>query len=110
MLKQKMAHGLSGVIWHRNILAIAVFHRKIFSQKDRSLMSKRLETTVIYTHDTEFIEGFPDESASDEGYLDSTPGLGRCPGEGKGCPLQYSWAFLVAQLVKNPLVVWETWV
>ena len=25
-------------------------------------------------------------------------------------PLQYSWVSLVAQLVKNPLVVWETWV
>ena len=25
-------------------------------------------------------------------------------------PLQYSWASLVAQLVKNPPAVWETWV
>ena len=25
-------------------------------------------------------------------------------------PLQYSWASLVAQLVKNPPVMWETWV
>jgi len=25
-------------------------------------------------------------------------------------PLQYSWASLVAQLVKNPLAMWETWV
>lgn len=47
MLKQKMAHSLSGIIWYRNILAIAVFHRKIFSQKNRSLMPKRLETAVI---------------------------------------------------------------
>ena len=31
-------------------------------------------------------------------------------GEGIGYPLQYSWAFLVAQLVKNPLAMWETWV
>ena len=27
-----------------------------------------------------------------------------------GYPLQYSWASLVAQLVKNPSAVWETWV
>ena len=27
-----------------------------------------------------------------------------------GYPLQYSWASLVAQLVKNPPAVWETWV
>ena len=29
------------------------------------------------------------------------PGLGRCPGEGIGYPVQYSWASLVAQMVKN---------
>ena len=34
----------------------------------------------------------------------------RSAGEGIGCPLQYSWASLVAQLVKNPAAVWETWV
>ena len=32
------------------------------------------------------------------------------PGEGKGYPLQYSWASLVAQLVKNPPAMQETWV
>ena len=31
-------------------------------------------------------------------------------GEGIGYPLQYSWASLVAQLVKNPSVMCETWV
>ena len=38
------------------------------------------------------------------------PGLGRSAGEGVGYPLQYSWASLVAQLVKNPPAVRETWV
>ena len=38
------------------------------------------------------------------------PGLGRSTEEGIGYSLQYSWASLVAQLVKNPPVVWETWV
>ena len=32
------------------------------------------------------------------------------PLEGIGYPLQYSWASLVAQLVKNLPVMWETWV
>ena len=32
------------------------------------------------------------------------------PGEGIGYPLQYSWASLVAQLVKKPPAMWETWV
>ena len=35
------------------------------------------------------------------------PGLGRSQGEGIGCPLQYSWASLVVQLVKNPCAMRE---
>ena len=31
------------------------------------------------------------------------------PGEWIDYPLQYSWASLVAQVVKNPPAVWETW-
>ena len=38
------------------------------------------------------------------------PGSGRSAGEGIGYPLQYCWASLVAQLVKNPPAMWETWV
>ena len=37
-------------------------------------------------------------------------GLGRSSGEGIGYPLQYSWASLVAQLVKNLLAMQEIWV
>ena len=38
------------------------------------------------------------------------PGSGISPGEGIGYSLQYSWASLVAQLVKSPPAMWETWV
>ena len=38
-----------------------------------------------------------------------TPGLGRSPGEGIGYSLQYSWASLVVQLVKNPPAMQEAW-
>ena len=38
------------------------------------------------------------------------PGLGRSTGEGIGYPPQYSWASLVAQLVKNPPAMQETWI
>ena len=38
------------------------------------------------------------------------PGLGRSSGEGIGYPLQYSWASLMAQMVKNPPTMQETWV
>ena len=59
--------------------------------------------------------GFPDnsvgkESACNAGDLGWIPGLGRFPGEGMGYPLQYSCASLVAQLIKNPRAVKETWV
>ena len=37
-------------------------------------------------------------------------GLGRSPGEGIGYQLQYSWASVVAQRVKDPPAVQETWV
>ena len=38
------------------------------------------------------------------------PGWGRWAGEGIGYLLQYSWASLVAQLLKDPPAMWETWV
>ena len=38
------------------------------------------------------------------------PELGRFPEEEIGDPLQYSWASLVAQVVKNPPAMQETWV
>ena len=50
------------------------------------------------------------ESACNAGDSGSIPGSGRSTGEGRGYPLQYSWASLVTQLVKNPLAMWETWV
>ena len=60
-------------------------------------------------------QGFPGssvgkESACNAGDPGSMPGLGRSPGEGIGYPLQYSWASLMAQLVKNLPAMWETWV
>ena len=59
--------------------------------------------------------GFPGgsvgkESACNAGDPGSIPGLGRSAGEGIGYPLQCSWASLVAQLVKNPPAVRDTWV
>ena len=50
------------------------------------------------------------ESACNAGDLGSISGSGRSPGEGIGYPLQYSWASLVAQMVKNLPAMWETWV
>ena len=44
-------------------------------------------------------------NAGDPGLI---PGLGRSAGEGIVYPLQYSWASLVAQLVKNLPAMQET--
>ena len=57
--------------------------------------------------------GFPDSSVGKESACNtedpgSIPGSRRSPGEGIGYPLQYSWASLLAQLVKNPPAMQET--
>ena len=49
------------------------------------------------------------ESACNAGDPGSIPGWGRSPGEEKGYPLQYSWASLVAKLVKNLPAMRGTW-
>ena len=57
--------------------------------------------------------GFPHssigkESSCNAGDPGSIPGSGRSAGEVIGYPLQYTWASLVAQLVKNPPAMQET--
>ena len=59
--------------------------------------------------------GFPSSSAGKESACNAgdpglIPGLGQSPGEGIGYPLQCSLASLVAQVVKTPPAMWETWV
>ena len=60
-------------------------------------------------------QGFPGISAGEEFACNarnpgSIPGWGRSSRKGIGYPLQYSWASLVSQLVKNLPIMWETWV
>ena len=67
----------------------------------------------FYLYET--LSGFSDSSAGKEstcnaGDPGSIPGLGRSSGKGIGYPLQYSWASLVAQTVKNLPAMRETWV
>ena len=50
------------------------------------------------------------ESACNAGDPSAISGLGRSAGERIGYPLQYSWASLVTQLIKNPLAIQETWI
>ena len=63
----------------------------------------------------DLLMGFPGSSAGKESACNakdpgSIPGSGRSPGEGIGYPLQYSSASLVAQLVKKPHAMQETWI
>ena len=60
-------------------------------------------------------KGFPDSSGGKEstcnaGDPSSIPGSRISAGKGIGYPLQYPWASLVAQLVKNLPAIWKTWV
>ena len=50
------------------------------------------------------------ESACNAGDSGLIPGSERSAGEGLSYPLQYSWASLVAQLVKNLPAMQGTWV
>ena len=61
------------------------------------------------------MEGFLGSSAGKESACNSgdpglISGLVRSAGEGIGYLLQYFWASLVSQLVKNLPAMWETWV
>jgi len=63
----------------------------------------------------QYFWGFPDNPVGKEftcnaGDPSSIPGSGRSPGEGIGYLLQYFWASIVAQLVKYPPAIQETWV
>ena len=57
-----------------------------------------------------FLSSVGKESTCNAGDPSLIPGSGRSPGEGIGYPLQYSWVSPMAQLVKNPPAMWETWI
>ena len=83
------------------------------SLQDHSSVSKIIINTHSSIATITTWMGFPNTSVGKESSCNvedpgSIPGLGGCSGEGIGYPLQYSWAFLVAQLVKNPPVMQET--
>ena len=72
---------------------------------DYSMMDALQETNALIHCNT----GFPGSSAGKESICNAgDPGSGRSAEEGIGYPLQYSWASLVGQLVKNPPAMGET--
>ena len=76
---------------------------------------KESDMSLGLNNNKDYAWGFPDssvgkESACNTGDPSLIPGLGRSAGEGIVYLLQYSWASLVAQLVKKPPAMQETWV
>ena len=70
--------------------------------------------TFACWHSTFWLLGFlhssvGKESTCNAGDPSSIPRLGRSAGEVIGYSLKYSWASLVAQLVKKPSTMPETW-
>ena len=75
------------------------------TRKNRRQKEKRQQRTRWLDSITDSM-GFPSSSAGKEstcnaGNPSSIPGSGSSPGESIGYPLQYSWASLVAQTIKN---------
>ena len=93
---------------HSLCFRVLWFHKLI--RKHKLLLLWIWESKVVRTN-----VAWPDSSVGKEptcnaGEPGSIPGSGRSAGEGIGCPPQYSWASLVAQLVKNLPPIQENWV
>ena len=91
--------------------------RKFFTTS-ATWKASRLSITCVIKTELTFLYNdldFPSSSAGKESACNAGDpglifGLGSSPGEGIGYPLQYSWASLVAQAVKNLPAMPETWV
>ena len=119
--KVSLRRGYLGWVWERwwklsrwrkgiSDKGIPEHSRQRNQQRFWSNKTKSIRGTV-----TGITRGFPNssvgkESACNAGDPHSIPASGRSAREGIAYPLQYSWASLVAQLVKNPPAMWETWV
>ena len=92
-------------------VVVAVYELSDYS-KSESICGQSIKNNFI----VRVRGGFPDSSVSNESVCNAgdpglIPGSGRSPGGGGiGCLLQYSWASLVSQMVKNPAAMQETWV
>ena len=102
----------SGVIFFRidwfDLLAVQGTLKSLFQHHSSKASVLQCSTFFMVKHFPHSSVG--KQSACNAGDPDSIPGLGRSSGEGIGYPLQYFWASLVAQLVKNPPAIWKTWV
>ena len=104
------------MIWGKSIKCPPPCKKSIINlRKGKKFLHKKGNIHHILLGSAISFWGLPGNSASKESSCNaedpgSIPGSGRFPGEVIGCPLQYSWASLVAQMVKNHPAVRETWV
>ena len=82
---------MSPTVYHHELTAHGRQHRGERSRSQRRVRFPHRETGAVHPSDKQ-PQGFPCGSAGKEAIcnVDSVPGLGRSPGEGKGSPLQYS--------------------
>ena len=95
-------------------LCTLLWRRRFFPVLDPALEAE-LEAGILVQFVEGTLWGFPGSSVGKESTCSAgdpglVPELGRSAGEGIGYPLHYSWASLVAQLVKNLPAMRETWV
>ena len=86
--------------WWAAVYGVAESQTRLRRLRSNSSSSKKGSQVALVVKN-------PPASARNVRDTGSIPVLGRSPGGGHGNPLQYSWAFLVAQRVKNPPVMWE---
>ena len=93
----------------------AQLHLTLCNPMDCSPESFSLLQRASFQQLDSFTTGFPNgsvgkESACKAGDPGLIPGSESTPVEGIGYPIQYSWASLMAQTVKNLSVMWEIWI
>ena len=114
------SHGLAYVLsLYQGFLNVVPLFRvqfSLFSCFTFIQLAQQFSNVQLFaTHELINAYVFPGSSAGKEyacnaGVPGLIPGSGSSPAEGISYPFQYSWVSLVAQMVKNPPAMWETWV
>ena len=97
----------SSILWRSAFFIFQLSHSYMTTGKTIALTGQNLVGKVMFLLFNMLSSlGFHQNSVGKESTCNAgdpglIPGSGRSPGEGIGYPLQYSWASLVTQLVKN---------
>ena len=93
------------------ILSSALVISLVYSSQNEIAVSKDMNYLWLSSDFWDFPgSSVGKESTCNAGDPGLIPGLGSSHGEWIGYPLQYSWASLVTQMIKNLPAMQETWV